>query len=49
VQVVQDPETITTREKSLKMITLLAGVVALFMFIFLAFFIDYIKKASKEE
>jgi len=47
VQVVQDPETITTREKSLKMITLLAGVVALFMFIFLAFFIEYIKNATR--
>jgi len=44
IQVVQDPETKTTREKSLTKLTLLAGVVALFMFVFLAFFIEYIKK-----
>ena len=49
VQVVQDPKTSTTREKSLKQITLLAGVVALFMFVFLAFFIEYIRNASKEK
>jgi len=33
----------------MKQIVLLAGVVALFMFVFLAFFIEYIRNASKEK
>ena len=47
VQVISNPETSTTRSKSLKKMVLLAGVVGLFFAIFLAFFIEYIKKASK--
>lgn len=47
VQVLRDPETDTERAKSLKKITLLAGVAALFIFVFLAFFIEYIRNASR--
>ncbi|MDO9566883.1 MAG: hypothetical protein Q7J15_09105 [Candidatus Desulfaltia sp.] len=43
VQTISDPETNATRSKSIKKIVLLSGVVALFMLIFLAFFIEYIK------
>jgi len=45
VQVIKDPETNTERSKSLMKIILLAGVVSLFFAIFLAFFIEYIRKA----
>jgi len=48
VQVIKDPETNTERSKSLMKILLLTGVVSLFFMIFLAFFIEYIKNASKE-
>ncbi|WP_299983271.1 hypothetical protein [Desulfobacula sp.] len=44
VQVTHDPETYKTRDVSMKKIVLLAGVVALFMSVFLAFFIEYIRK-----
>jgi len=47
VQVVRGPETSSVRSKSVKNIVLLASVVALFMAVFLAFFIEYIKNASK--
>jgi hypothetical protein len=47
VQVIRDPETNTEISKNLMMV-LLAGVVALFFAIFLAFFIEYIKNVSKE-
>ena len=47
VQVVRDPETNSVRSKDMKKIVLLAGVVALFMAVFLAFFIEYIRKAQK--
>jgi hypothetical protein len=47
VQVIRDPETNTEISKNLIMV-LLAGVVALFFAIFLAFFIEYIKNVSKE-
>jgi len=47
VQVIKDPETYKTKDVSMKKIVLLAGVVALFMFVFLAFFIEYIRKAQK--
>ncbi|MBW2544316.1 MAG: hypothetical protein JRD43_02350, partial [Deltaproteobacteria bacterium] len=47
IQVVNDPETSSVRGKSIKKIVLLAGIVALFMFVFLAFFIEYIRNASK--
>ncbi|MBW2595590.1 MAG: hypothetical protein JRC93_06385, partial [Deltaproteobacteria bacterium] len=40
IQVVNDPETSSVRGK-------IAGIVALFMFVFLAFFIEYIRNASK--
>jgi len=48
VQVLRDPETDTKRSKSLKKITLLTGVAALFIFVFLAFFIEYIRNAARE-
>ena len=47
VQVVRDPETSSVRSKSVKKIALLATVVALFMAVFLAFFIEYIKNATR--
>ena len=48
IKTIQNPEVSSAPVKSKKkQIVLLAGVVALFMFIFLAFFIEYIKNASK--
>jgi hypothetical protein len=47
VQIVSDSETSLVRSKSVEKIVLLASVVALFMAVFLAFFIEYIKNASK--
>jgi len=47
VHVVRDPETSSVRSKSVKQIVLLATVVALFMVVFLAFFIEYIKNATR--
>ena len=47
VQVIRDPGTNTERSKNLMVIVLLAGIVALFMSVFLAFFIEYIKNASR--
>jgi len=49
IQISRDPETSSVRSKSVnvKKIVLLASVVALFMAVFLAFFIEYIKNASK--
>jgi DNA repair exonuclease SbcCD nuclease subunit len=47
VQVVRGTETSSVRSKSVKNIVLLASVVALFIAVFLAFFIEYIKNASK--
>jgi len=48
VQVIKDPETFETRSGNLKKTALLAAVVGLFFAIFLAFFIEYIKTASKK-
>lgn len=48
VQVIKYPETFKTRSGNLKRTGLLAGVVGLFFAIFLAFFIEYIKNASKK-
>ncbi len=48
VQVIKDPETFETRSGNLKKTSLLAAVVGLFFAIFLAFFIEYIKTASKK-
>ncbi len=48
VQVIKDPETFKTRSGNLKRTVLLAGVVGFFFAIFLAFFIEYIKNASKK-
>ncbi len=48
VQVTRDPETYKTRDVSMKKIVLLAGVVALFMSVFLAFFIEYIRKHREQ-
>ncbi|MBN2567926.1 MAG: hypothetical protein JXB42_00700 [Deltaproteobacteria bacterium] len=50
IRVFRQPETSPTPVKSSKgkKIILLSGVVALFMFIFLAFFIEYIKNARRE-
>jgi len=48
IKIVQDPEVSPNPVKSKKkQIVLLATVVGLFFFIFLAFFIEYIRKASK--
>ena len=48
IAVIQEPEvSLHPVKPKKKQIVLLAGVVALFMFIFLAFFIEYIKNASK--
>ena len=48
IVIIQAPEISTHPVKpKKKQIILLAGVVGLFMFLFLAFFIEYIKKASK--
>ena len=47
VQVIKDPETFETRSGNLKKTALLAAVVGLFFSIFLAFFIEYIRNASK--
>ncbi len=47
VQVIRDPETNTERPKNLIKIVIIVGIVALFFAIFLAFFIDYIKSASR--
>ena len=48
IKVIQEPEvSLHPVKPKKKQIVLLAGVVALFMFIFLAFFIEYIKNASK--
>ena len=48
VQVVRDPQTSSERSKNVKKIALLTGIAALFMLIFLAFFIEYIKNARRE-
>ena len=48
VQVTHDPETYKTRDVSMIKIVLLAGVVALFMSVFLAFFIEYIRKHREQ-
>ena len=48
VKVIQEPEvSLQPVKPKKKQIVLLAGVVALFMFVFLAFFIEYIKNASR--
>jgi len=47
VQVIKDPETFETRSGNLKKTALLAAVVGLFFSIFLAFFIEHIRNASK--
>jgi len=47
VQVIKDPETFETRSGNLKKTALLAAVVGLFFAIFLAFFVEYIRNASK--
>ena len=48
IKVIQEPEvSLHPVKPKKKQIVLLAGVVASFMFIFLAFFIEYIKNASK--
>ena len=48
IRVIQEPEvSLHPVKPKKKQIVLLASVVALFMFIFLAFFIEYIKNASK--
>jgi hypothetical protein len=47
VKIVRDPETIKKRNVSMRKIALLSGVVALFMAIFSAFFIEYIKNANR--
>jgi len=47
VKMVRDPETNKTRTVSMRKIALLSGVVALFMAIFSAFFIEYIKNTNR--
>jgi len=47
VQVIKDPETFETRSGNPKKTSLLAAVVGLFFSIFLAFFVEYIRNASK--
>jgi len=48
IKVIQEPEvSLHPVKPKKKQIVLLAGVVALFMFVFLAFFVEYIKNASK--
>jgi capsular polysaccharide biosynthesis protein len=47
VQVIKDPETFETRSGNPKKTALLAAVVGLFFSIFLAFFIEHIRNASK--
>ncbi|MBU8910997.1 MAG: hypothetical protein KOO65_06975 [Desulfobacterales bacterium] len=48
IKVIQEPEvSLHPVKPKKKLIVLLAGVVALFMFVFLAFFVEYIKNASK--
>ncbi len=48
IKVVQEPElSLHPVKPKKKQIVLLAGVVALFMAVFLAFFIEYLKNASK--
>jgi len=50
IQIINEPKFSAAPVKpKMKQIVLLAGVVALFMFVFLAFFIEYIRNASKEE
>ncbi len=49
IQIIQEPEvSLHPVKPKKKQIVLLAGVVALFMLIFLAFFIEYIRNAPKE-
>ena len=48
-KVIRDPETKTTRNINLLKLAPLTGVAALFIFVFLAFFIEYIGNASKED
>ena len=49
IKVIQEPEvSLHPIKPKKKQIVLLAGFVSLFMFIFLAFFIEYIRNASKE-
>ena len=50
IQIINEPKASAAPVKpKVKQIVLLAGVVALFMFVFLAFFIEYIRNASKEK
>jgi len=47
VQIIKDPETFETRSGNPKKTALLAAVVGLFFSIFLAFFVEYIRNATK--